>query len=142
MATLQKTDDKGVFKMGNVYSAQNIASYLIYELNEGHVFVNNQSIQHILTLVERKWQQIFGHSAYQEQVCTDDNGFMVKEVYETYEKYGVSHIQLPATEFYLKYGTFQLVERTYAIPNFTEEEICIVQQALKQYRYQLLSKAS
>ncbi|MCR8854412.1 hypothetical protein [Lysinibacillus fusiformis] len=128
--------------MGNLYSAQNIASYLIYELNEGHVFVNNQSIQHILTLVEHKWQQIFGHSAYQEQVCANDNGYMVKEVYETYEKYGVSHIQLPATEFYLKYGTFQLVERTYAIPNFTEVEISIVQQALTQYRFQLLSKAS
>ncbi|KAB0441085.1 hypothetical protein [Lysinibacillus fusiformis] len=128
--------------MGNLYSAQNIASYLIYELNEGHVFVNNQSIQHILTLVECKWQQIFGHSAYQEQVCTDDIGYTIKEVYEAYEKYGVRHIQLPATEFYLKYGTFQLVERTYAIPNFTEEEISIVQQALTQYRFQLLSKAS
>ncbi|KGA84839.1 hypothetical protein KQ41_01490 [Lysinibacillus fusiformis] len=128
--------------MGNLYSAQNIASYLIYELNEGHVFVNNQSIQHILTLVECKWQQIFGHSAYQEQVCTDDIGYTIKEVYEAYEKYGVRHIKLPATEFYLKYGTFQLVERTYAIPNFTEEEISIVQQALTQYRFQLLSKAS
>ena len=68
--------------------------------------------------------------------------FTVKEVFEAYEQYGVSHISLPATEFYLKYGTFQLVERTYAIPNFTEEEISLVQQALAQYRYQLLSKAS
>ena len=128
--------------MGNVYSAQNIASYLIYELNEGHVFVNNKSIQHILTSVERKWQQAFGHSAYQEQVYVDEKGHTVKEVYEAYEMYGVCHIPLPATEFYLKYGTFQLVERTYAIPNFTEIEISLVQQALRQYRYQLLSKAS
>ncbi|MGY4793763.1 hypothetical protein MHB40_02000 [Lysinibacillus sp. FSL K6-0057] len=128
--------------MGNIYSAQNIVSYLIYELNEGHVFVNNKSIQHLLTSVERKWQQVFGHTAFQEHVFAEEEDYTVKEVFEAYEQYGVSHISLPATEIYLKYGTFQLVERTYAIPNFTEEEISLVQQALAQYRYQLLSKAS
>ncbi|KUF30801.1 MULTISPECIES: hypothetical protein [Lysinibacillus] len=128
--------------MGNIYSAQNIASYLIYELNEGHVFVNNQSIQHLLTSVDKKWKRVFGHTAFQEYVVAEEEGYTVKEVFEAYEHYGVSHIALPATELYLKYGTFQLVERTYAIPNFTEEEISLVQQALTHYRYQLLSKAS
>lgn len=128
--------------MGNVYSAQNIASYLIYELNEGHVFVNNMSIQHILASVERKWQQNFGHSAFEENIYAKEEGYTVKEVFEAYEKYGASHIPLPATEIYLKYGTFQLVERTYAIPNFTQDEIGLVQQAITQYRNQLLIKAS
>ncbi|KOP69440.1 hypothetical protein AMS59_23115 [Lysinibacillus sp. FJAT-14745] len=128
--------------MGNVYSAQNIASYLIYELNEGHVFVNNMSIQNILASVESKWQEIFRHSAFKEVVYVNEEGYTVKEVFEAYECYGTSHIPLPATEYYLKYGTFQLVERTYAIPNFTQEEIRLVQQALTQYRYKLLAKAS
>ncbi|QPQ32672.1 hypothetical protein [Lysinibacillus sp. JNUCC 51] len=128
--------------MGNVYSAQNIASYLIYELNEGHVFVNNMSIQNILASVERKWQEIFGHSAYKEFVDVKEESYTIKEVFEAYESYGASHIPLPATEYYLKYGTFQLVERTYAIPNFTQEEVRLVQQALTQYRYKLLANAS
>ncbi|MFE3576340.1 hypothetical protein [Lysinibacillus sp. NPDC059133] len=128
--------------MGNVYSAQNIASYLIYELNEGHVFVNNMSIQNILASVESTWQEIFGHSAFKEIVYVKEEGYTVKEVFEAYEGYGASHIPLPATEYYLKYGTFQLVERTYAIPNFTLEEIGLVQQALTQYRYKWLAKAS
>ena len=128
--------------MGNVYSAQNIASYLIYELNEGHVFVNNMSIQNMLASVESKWQQTFGHSAFEENVYAKEEGYTVKEVFEAYEEYGTSHIPLPATEFYLKYGTFQLVERTYAIPNFTQDEIGLVQQAITQSRYQLLIKAS
>ncbi|MFJ6266121.1 hypothetical protein [Lysinibacillus xylanilyticus] len=128
--------------MGNVYSAQNIASYLIYELNEGHVFVNNMSIQNILASVERKWQEIFGHSAYKEFVDVKEENYTIKEVFEAYESYGASHIPLPATEYYLKYGTFQLVERTYAIPNFTQEEVRLVQQALTQYRYKLLANAS
>ncbi|MGE7929780.1 hypothetical protein [Lysinibacillus xylanilyticus] len=128
--------------MGNVYSAQNIASYLIYELNEGHVFVNNMSIQNILASVERKWQEIFGHSAYKEFVDVKEESYTIKEVFEAYESYGASHIPLPATEYYLKYGTFQLVERTYAIPNFTQEEVRLVQQALAQYRYKLLANAS
>ncbi|MCL1698607.1 MULTISPECIES: hypothetical protein [unclassified Lysinibacillus] len=128
--------------MGNVYSAQNIASYLIYELNEGHVFVNNMSIQNILASVESKWQERFGHSAFEEIVYVNEEVYTVKEVFEAYESYGASHIPLPATEYYLKYGTFQLVERTYAIPNFTQEEIILVQQALTHYRYKLLAKAS
>lgn len=128
--------------MGNVYSAQNIASYLIYELNEGHVFVNNMSIQNILASVELKWQEIFGHSAYKEFVDVKEESYTIKEVFEAYESYGASHIPLPATEYYLKYGTFQLVERTYAIPNFTQEEVRLVQQALTQYRYKLLANAS
>ncbi|MFJ5564678.1 hypothetical protein [Lysinibacillus xylanilyticus] len=128
--------------MGNVYSAQNIASYLIYELNEGHVFVNNMSIQNILASVERKWQEIFGHSAYKEFVDVKEESYTIKEVFEAYESYGASHIPLPATEYYLKYGTFQLVERTYAIPNFTQEEVRLVQQALTQFRYRLLANAS
>lgn len=128
--------------MGNVYSAQNIASYLIYELNEGHVFVNNMSIQNMLASVELKWQEIFGHSAFKEMVYFKEEGYTVKEVFEAYESYGENHIHLPATEYYLKYGTFQLVERTYAIPNFTQEEIRLVQQSLTQYRYKLLAKAS
>ncbi|MFJ7734579.1 hypothetical protein ACIQXF_22270 [Lysinibacillus sp. NPDC097231] len=128
--------------MGNVYNAQNIASYLIYELNEGHVFVNNMSIQNILASVERKWQQIFGHSAYKEKVYAKEEGYTVKEVFEAYEGYGASHIPLPATEYYLKYGTFQLVERTYAIPDLQLEEIRLIQQAITQYCYQLLTNAS
>ncbi len=128
--------------MGNVYSAQNIASYLIYELNEGHVFVNNMSIQNILASVEHKWQEVFGHSAFKEMLYAKEVGYTVKEVFETYEGYGANHIPLPATEYYLKYGTFQLVERTYAIPNFTQEEIGLVQQTLTQYRYKWLANAS
>ncbi|MDM5246137.1 MULTISPECIES: hypothetical protein [unclassified Lysinibacillus] len=128
--------------MGNVYSAQNIASYLIYELNEGHVFVNNMSIQNILASVDSKWQQTFGHSAFQEIIYAKEEDYTVKEVFEAYKSYGASHIPLPATEYYLKYGTFQLVERTYAIPNLTQEEIGLVQQALTKYRYKLLAKAS
>ena len=128
--------------MGNVYSAQNIASYLIYELNENHVFVNNMSIQNILASVESKWVQTFGHSAFNEFVYAKEEGYIVKEVFEAYEIYGASHIPVPATEYYLKYGTFQLVERTYAIPNFTQEEIELVQQVISTYRYQMLSEAS
>ncbi|KOY84102.1 hypothetical protein I6G82_16510 [Lysinibacillus macroides] len=127
--------------MGNTYSAQNIASYFIYELNEGHVFVNNKAIQHLLASVEKQWQQAFGHTAFHEQTYAQEEGYIVKEVFEAYQVYGVSHISLPATEYFLKYGAFQLVERTYAVPNFTEEEKDLVQQVLTQYRYQLLSKA-
>ncbi|MGN4125136.1 hypothetical protein ACMGD3_09015 [Lysinibacillus sphaericus] len=128
--------------MGNVYSAQNIASYFIYELNESHEFVNNISIQSLLSIVEKKWYQTFGHTAFKETVHTKEGSYAVREVFESYQAYGTNHISLPATEYYLKYGTFQLVERTYAIPNFTQEEEILVQVALAHYRYLLLTKVS
>lgn len=128
--------------MGNVYSAQNVASYLIYELNESNEFVNCMSIQHFLELVETRWQQAFGHTAFKEAVQSKEKGYIVKEVYDVYVEYADQHISLPATEYYLKYGTFQLVERTYAVPNFTPAEKKVAQAALAQYRYLQLRKAS
>ena len=121
--------------MGNVYSAQNVASYLIYELNESNEFVNCMSIQHLLALVETRWQLAFGHTAFKEIVHAKEEGYIVKEVFEAYEEYDKNHIELPVKEYYLKYGTFQLVERTYAVPNFTLVEEKIIQAALAQYRY-------
>lgn len=128
--------------MGNVYSAQNVASYLIYELNESKKIVNCKSIQRLLAAIEIKWQQAFGHTAFKEAFQENEKGFVIKEVYDTYVAHKDHHIELPATEIYLKYGTFQLVERTYAIPNFTYIEEKIVQEALAEYRYVQLTKAS
>lgn len=127
--------------MGNVYSAQNVASYLIYELNESNEFVNCMSIQHILAIVETRWQLAFGHTAFKEIVYANED-YIVKEVLDTYAGYEENHIELPATEYYLKYGTFQLVERTYAVPNFTYFEEKVMQAALAQYRYEHLIKVS
>ena len=128
--------------MGNIYHAQNVTAYLIYELNESHHFVNNMAIQYLLSTVESKWQQTFGHSAFEEIVYAKEEGYTVKEVFEEYKVHGTDHIALPATEYYLQYGSFQLIERTYAIPNFTQEEIKLVQSALAQYRYRLFLLAS
>ena len=128
--------------MGNIYRAQNVTAYLIYELNESHHFVNNMAIQYLLSTVESKWQQTFGHSAFEEIVYAKEEGYTVKEVFEEYKVHGTDHIALPATEYYLQYGSFQLIERTYAIPNFTQEEIKLVKSALAQYRYRLFLLAS
>lgn len=128
--------------MPNIYRAQNVTAYLIYELNESHHFVNNMAIQYLLSTVESKWQQTFGHSAFEEIVYAKEEGYTVKEVFEEYKVHGTDHIALPATEYYLQYGSFQLIERTYAIPNFTQEEIKLVQSALAQYRYRLFLLAS
>lgn len=128
--------------MANIYRAQNVTAYLIYELNESHHFVNNMAIQYLLSTVESKWQQTFGHSAFEETVYAKEEGYTVKEVFEEYKVHGTDHIALPATEYYLQYGSFQLIERTYAIPNFTQEEIKLVKSALAQYRYRLFLLAS
>ena len=90
----------------------------------------------------RQLKHAFGHTAFKEAVYTKEKAYTVKEVFETYSLHTDNHIALPATEYYLKYGTFQLVERTYAIPNFTQDEEKIVQTALTQYRNVQLIKAS
>ena len=122
--------------MGNVYSAQNVAAYFVYELNEVHTFVNQISIQHLLGQVNAMWKKAFGHSAFSE--VTHDlevTGYAVKEVYDAYKEHGTNHLAEPAKEWYLKYGEFQLVYRTYGVPSFTKKEEKIVKKVLDAYRH-------
>jgi hypothetical protein len=121
--------------MSNVYSAQNVAAYFVYDLNEVHTFVNQLSIQHLLQQVDQQWKKQFGHNAFHEQThCLEAAGYYVKEVHEAYVENGYNHIALPAREWFLKYGEFQLVYRTYGIPAFTEQEQQLIDAVLDRYR--------
>lgn len=128
--------------MGNIYSAQNIASYLIYELNDSYSFVNANALQYLLAEVDYKWQVTFGHSAYSEQVHTLKDGYTVKEVYDAYAEHGLEHIATPAKEYFLPYGQFQLIERPYAVPNLTLQEQNIITSVIYVYQQNQLRKAS
>ncbi|WP_332647760.1 hypothetical protein [Lysinibacillus sp. 54212] len=121
--------------MGNVYSAQNITAYFVYELNEVETFINQKVIQNLLAAVDTMWKKTFGHSAFSEE--THDlasTGYVVNEVYEAYREHGGDHIVMPAKEWYLAYGQFQLVHRTYGIPAFTKKEEIIVRKIMDRYR--------
>lgn len=129
--------------MGNVYSAQNFAAYFIYELNEKQSFVNAITIQHLLAEVEEVWQNMYGHSAFKEsKFSLREKGYVVKEVFEAYKDNRSEHITLPAKEWHLPYGQFQLIYRTYGIPPFTKEEEKIIQSLLRKYQYTKLKNAS
>ena len=122
--------------MGNIYSAQNVAAYAIYELNDAKELVNAFDIQQILADVNTMWFKVFGHSAFSE--TTHDlksTGYTVKEVAEEYWEHGSAHLLEPAKEWYLKYGTFQLIKRPYAVPNFTAKEEIILKKVLTAYRF-------
>jgi len=129
--------------MGNVYNAHNVASYFIYELNELHTFINCTSLQHLLNEVDNKWGQIFGHSIYSEHahsLNSDENA--INEVLEAYQEHGDHHITLPAKEWHLEYGKFQLVYRTYGVPNFTEDELKIINEIIIRYHEYEIKKVS
>lgn len=128
--------------MGNIYSAQNIASYFVYELNEMYCYVNSISLQRLLAEVENTWLAVFGHSAYQEEVHALESGYVVKEVHEAYASNGSNPISLPATEYFLPYGTFQLIERTYSVPAFTFKEQAVMKKIIERFRQKVLKKAS
>lgn len=129
--------------MGNQYSAQNVAAYFIYELNERNLFINSNILQQLLLDLEIKWENKFGHSAYVEEVLSiEENGYAVKEVFEKYVDLKNDHIELPAKEWYLKYGEFQLIQRTYGIPPFSQSEEQLVQDLIEAYSKTLLKKAS
>lgn len=121
--------------MSNVYSAQNFAAYFVYELNDVQTFVNQISIQHLLGQIDAMWKRAFGHSAFTESTHDlQETGYTVKEVFDAYKENESSHIEEPAKEWFLAYGQFQLVHRTYGIPPFTQKEEIIVQKLLNHYR--------
>jgi hypothetical protein len=121
--------------MGNVYSAQNVAAYVIYELNDAKEFVNGCGIQQILADVNMMWLKVFGHSAFQETTHNLKTvGYTVKEVFDEYKEHGSAHLLEPAKEWYLKYGEFQLIKRPYAVPNFSAKEEIIMKKVLAAFR--------
>ena len=129
--------------MGNIYSAQNIAAYFIYELNEKGAFINSFSLQRLLAVVDNLWHKTFGHTAFKEETTSfSENKYYVKDVFEAYEALGDQHLSLPAKEWHLEYGQFQLVQRTYGVPIFTTKEMLIVNGVLNKFRKITLIKAS
>ena len=120
--------------MGNVYSAQHVAAYIVYELNDVQEFVNQLSIQRLLADVEAMWQKVYGHCAFSEATHTLEKGYTVKEVFDAYKEYGNNHIPAPAKEWFLKYGEFQLIHRPYGIPAYTAEEKQVMDQLINTYR--------
>ncbi|MFP3919589.1 hypothetical protein U5N28_17450 [Lysinibacillus telephonicus] len=129
--------------MGNIYSAQNIAAYFIYELNEQRVFINSEALQHLLAKVEMDWKSRFGHSAFSENVSSlTTSKYAVKEVYEAYKECGECHLQIPAKEWHLEYGKFQLVHRPYGVPAFTADEQMLINNIIAKYREVILKKVS
>ena len=120
--------------MANIYSAQNVASYFIYELNETYHFVNAIAIQQLLQQVDQLWYMQFGHTAFSEKTHkVQKTGFFIQEVQEAYAEHGNKHISLPAREWFLKYGEFQLIYRTYSVPAFSEEEQEIIDTIVDRY---------
>ncbi|MEG0385034.1 MAG: hypothetical protein RR587_06220 [Solibacillus sp.] len=120
--------------MGNVYSAQNVAAYIIYELNDLKKFVNAMAIQEILADVDMMWQKVFGNCAFSETTHhLSNSNYVVKEVAEQYKEHGTTHLLEPAKEWFLKYGEFQLVQRPYAIPNYTAKEQLLMKKVLSNY---------
>lgn len=121
--------------MGKVYSAQNVAAYIIYELNEVKEFVNACGIQQILADVDAMWQNVFGHNAFAETIHDlKAAGYIVKEVAEEYKEHGTAHILSPAKEWFLKFGEFQLVQRPYPVPNYSAKEEIVMNKILTAYR--------
>lgn len=120
--------------MGNVYSAQNVAAFIVYELNDVHTFVNQLAIHHLLADIEKMWQKVFGHCAFSESTHSLESGYVVKEVFDAYKEYGNNHIPTPAKEWFLKYGEFQLILRPYGIPSYTVEELKIMRAILDSYQ--------
>ena len=129
--------------MGNVYSAQHVASHFIYELNDLDTFINPIALQHLLAEVEIAWQKVYDHSIFTEKTHSlKDVGYVVKEVYDAYKELGEGHISSPAKEWYLKYGEFQLVYRTYGIPSYTAEELRVINNLIEKYRSVIVEKVS
>lgn len=126
---------EGVAEMSNGYSAQSFAAYFVYELNEVHAFVNQISIQHLLGRIDTMWKKAFGYCAFTEGTHNvEETGYTVKEVFDAYKENGTAHIEEPAKEWFLAYGEFQLVHRTYGIPPFTKKEEILVKKLLDRYR--------
>ena len=129
--------------MGNIYSAQNIAAYFIYEINEKGAYINSFSLQSLLAVVDNLWHRTFGHTAFIEETTTfSESNYYIKEVFEAYKELEDQFVTLPAKEWHLEYGQFQLIHRPYGVPAFTKEEKLLVNSVINAKRKSIINKAS
>lgn len=126
--------------MENQYSAQNVAAYIIYELQEKSYYMNPIQLQQVLRQVDLAWKKVFGHCAFRESTHTHKN-YYVKEVFEAYEENDLRLIEEPAREWYLPYGQFQLYYRPYGIPAYTPLEDKVMKKILNEFmtKYSLIA---
>ncbi|MDN4495575.1 hypothetical protein [Ureibacillus aquaedulcis] len=129
--------------MGNIYSAQNIAAFLIYELNEKEAFINSFSLQRLLVAVDNLWFKHFGHTAFKEETTAFlESNYYIKEIYDAYKEFEDQHLILPAKEWHLEYGQFQLVHRPYGVPIFTGKEMLLINGVVSKFCEHAMNKAS
>ena len=128
--------------MGKGYSAQNIASFLIYELTEKSYKPTKMQLQQLLRIVDLNWMSIFGHSAFHEKKHSNEN-YYIYEVYQTYEEqFQSDYITEPAREWFLPYGQFQLIYRPFAVPAFSPLEKIVMQKIIQKFFSSVLLKVS
>ena len=127
--------------MGSVYSAQNVAAYLIYELKEQTYFLNQTQLQQLLANVDSMWNKVFGHCAFTEATQTDSH-YYVREVFESYNEQENRIIEEPAREWFLQYGCFQLEYRPYCVPVYSQIETILMEKILKNFTRKRLTCAS
>ena len=128
--------------MGNAYSAQNVASFLIYELTEKSYKPTKMQLQQLLRIVDLNWMSIFGHSAFHEEKHLNEK-YYIYEVYQTYEEqFRSNYIMEPAKEWFLPYGQFQLIYRPFAVPAFSPLEKIVMQKMIKKFFSGVLLKVS
>ncbi len=127
--------------MGSVYSAQNVAAYLIYELKEQAYFLNQRELQQLLANVDSMWNKVFGHCAFTEATQTDSQ-YYVREVFESYNEQDKHIIEEPAREWFLQYGCFQLEYRPYGVPAYSQIETILMEKIIKNFTCKRLTYAS
>ena len=128
--------------MGNAYSAQNIASFLIYELTEKSYKPTKMQLQQLLRIVDLNWMSIFGQSAFHEEKHSNGN-YYIYEVFQTYEEqFHSNYITEPAKEWFLPYGQFQLIYRPFAVPAFSPLEKIVMQKIIQKFFSGVLLRVS
>ena len=115
--------------MGNVYSAHNVAAYLIEELNRMQKCMNATTLQHLLANIDAAWVQTFGHRAFSEP-ATPTKTTYIQSVHMEYKQYGQQPITTPELEWHLPYGAFQFILRPYNDLNLTTKEQIIMHKVI------------
>lgn len=128
--------------MNNRYSAQHVSAYIIFELQDHSIRLNQRSLQKLLKQVDQIWRKVFKTCAFKESVYAHSDIY-IKEVFDVYtEQFGNGPIQEPAREWYLPYGQFQLHYRPYGIPPYSPLEKTVMKKILSDYIQIEHSKAS
>lgn len=117
----------------NQYSALELASYIVKEMNARELYLDHLKLQKLLYYINVYWMDKFGVTATMENTEKWQLGPVIKEVYSEYKVNGSYPITEVPKKLVFNRESFFIRYETIEAPSLKQEEVELISEVLEVY---------